>query len=116
MTKHLALGMAGETLAATYLAGRGYRILERNARLGHLEIDIIAMDPNNEILVFVEVKTRRAADPDFPVSAAFTLTKHTRIRHAAHRWNAARNYTGGFRIDLICIAEMKVADHVIDIL
>ncbi len=53
-----SLGTQGETLAANYLAARGYKILERNFRAGHQELDIIA--EHSDILHFVEVKTRRA--------------------------------------------------------
>lgn len=50
------LGKAGEDAACRYLRRRFYRILERNYRALHGEIDIIAR--RGEYLVFVEVKTR----------------------------------------------------------
>lgn len=50
------LGGRGEELAAEYLTKAGYRILERNFRLSHDEIDIIA--ENDKYIIFVEVKTR----------------------------------------------------------
>ena len=49
-------GRFGEELAAKLLRKKGYKILERNYRAGHNEIDIIA--ENKEYTVFVEVKTR----------------------------------------------------------
>lgn len=52
------LGQQGEDLAAEYLAASGYKILERNYRAGHHELDIIASLA--EIIHFVEVKTRHA--------------------------------------------------------
>lgn len=52
------LGQWGEALAAERLAGLGYRILERNWRCALGEIDVVAQD--GDILVFVEVKTRRS--------------------------------------------------------
>ncbi len=51
------LGKQGEAKAADFLAAKGYKILERNYRAGHQELDIIASE--NDILHFVEVKTRR---------------------------------------------------------
>lgn len=48
----------GENLACDYLAKKGYKILERNYRKSYAEIDIIALSPDREVLVFVEVKTR----------------------------------------------------------
>ncbi len=50
------LGQAGEDRAAHFLAKRGYRILERNYRTPHGEIDLIALHEGT--VVFVEVKTR----------------------------------------------------------
>jgi putative endonuclease len=54
-----ALGRHGEDLAAEHLRKAGYRILERNVRTRHGEIDIIAED--GECLVFVEVERWRPA-------------------------------------------------------
>lgn len=51
------LGQQGEALAAEYLTARGYKILERNYRSGHQELDIIASQDG--VLHFIEVKTRR---------------------------------------------------------
>ncbi len=50
------IGRFGENAATAYLKKKGYKILERNFRAGHNEIDIIA-SLGNEI-VFFEVKTR----------------------------------------------------------
>jgi len=55
-----SLGERGERLAARTLRRNGYSILERNAHLGRYEIDIIARE--EDTVVFVEVKTRRADD------------------------------------------------------
>ena len=48
------LGKQGEDFAAQYLENLGYKILERNFRSSHGEIDIIAKE--KDFLVFVEVK------------------------------------------------------------
>ena len=52
----LEFGKMGEQMAARYLADKGYIILEHNYRRGHLEIDLIALDGDE--LVIVEVKSR----------------------------------------------------------
>ena len=56
------LAKLGEDKACEYLKKLGYKIIERNFRKGYGELDIIAIDSTegkgNEILVFVEVKTR----------------------------------------------------------
>ena len=50
------IGRFGENVAVKLLRKKGYKILERNYRAGHNELDIIAED--KEHTVFVEVKTR----------------------------------------------------------
>ena len=50
------IGIIGETEAAKMLEKKGFRILERNWRMGHLEVDLIA--DNKKEIVFVEVKAR----------------------------------------------------------
>ena len=57
MKNNIGTGQSGELIAKEYLIDKGYNILESNYRNKIGEIDIIAMD--RDILVFVEVKTRR---------------------------------------------------------
>ena len=52
----LEFGKLGEQMTAKYLTDKGYIILEHNYRRGHLEIDLIAQDGDE--LVIVEVKSR----------------------------------------------------------
>jgi len=52
-------GNEGEQAARAYLEQQGYRCLAQNWRAGRLgELDLVMRSPEN-ILVFVEVKTRR---------------------------------------------------------
>jgi len=46
-------------VATNFLTARGYRIMERNFRCKGGEVDIIARDPADKSLVFIEVKARR---------------------------------------------------------
>ena len=55
--KRQLTGKKGEDVACDLLAGRGHTILERNHRVGHLEIDIISVSADG--IHFVEVKARR---------------------------------------------------------
>ena len=69
MATHNEFGRLGEELAVRYLMGKGYKILERNWRTIHKEIDILAKDGKD--LVVVEVKTRKTdeyGDPDIAVT------------------------------------------------
>jgi len=54
-TQKQILGQEGENIAIRHLINQKYKILARNFRDGYAEIDIIATD-NHELIV-VEVKT-----------------------------------------------------------
>ena len=55
--EHLKLGRRGEKLAVRHLKRNGYRVLARNWRCKHDELDVVAR--RDDLLVVVEVKTRR---------------------------------------------------------
>ena len=90
MDERKELGKAGEQLAVELLISKGYDILDRNWHFRHKEIDIIARD--HDELVVVEVKTRNAPVMESPeqaidrqkrrflVSAANAYVKYKRIR------------------------------------
>lgn len=59
VTSRRELGDFGERVAAHRLESLGMRIVERNLRIGRIEVDLIAEDGDE--LVFVEVRTRRGA-------------------------------------------------------
>lgn len=56
MALHQTLGSAGEQFVYEHLIKEGFIVRERNWRMGHLEVDIIA--ERNGTFHFVEVKTR----------------------------------------------------------
>ena len=66
MTK-IITGKKGERLAADFMTGNGYQILETNFRCPLGEIDIIARD--HQEIVFVEVKTRKSHALGYPEQA-----------------------------------------------
>lgn len=93
-------GKQGEDWAAAFLEQKNYEIVERNYRYKHSEIDIIAK--KDEILVFVEVKSRENADfgnPEEAVSAA----KRAQVHHAARYYLATQKITQEIRFDIIAI-------------
>jgi len=73
----------GEAAAARHLWWKGFRIMERNARFGHNEVDIIALD--GDTTVFVEVRTRASADP-IPPEDSITYPKRRHLRAAARMY------------------------------
>jgi putative endonuclease len=61
------IGQWGEEVAVDYLTAKGYSILARNVHYAHGEIDIVAK--KDDLLVFVEVKTRRSHSFAYPEDA-----------------------------------------------
>jgi putative endonuclease len=78
-----ALGRGAEAAAADYLARAGFKVIERNVRLGHGEIDLVCRDA--DVLVFVEVKCRRATWGDSP-AAAVSWHKQRRLTRLAQHY------------------------------
>jgi putative endonuclease len=94
-------GSECERASASYLAGRGYHILERNFRCRGGEVDLIALD--GATVVFVEVKMRRSLARGAPIEAV-TPIKQSRVRKAAQVY---LSYCGQVftrvRFDVICV-------------
>lgn len=99
ITTRAQIGSRGEDLAAEYLSGDGFTILDRNWRCRYGELDIIAAE--GEVLVFVEVKTRTGRAFGTPAEAV-TQTKLRRLRRLAGIWLAAQGGSWpAVRIDVI---------------
>ena len=100
-----AVGNWGEQRAAEYLEARGYKILQRNFRHGHGEIDLVAED--QEVLVFVEVKTQRSE----AMGEAFnwvTRRKQRQIGRVALAYLTFNNITNrDCRFDVIAVARRE---------
>ena len=75
-------GDKGEELAVEFLESEGYSIINRNYRYGKGEIDIIAKDPEQEGLVFVEVKSRKSLEYGAPENA-ITRNKIKQLKRIA---------------------------------
>lgn len=73
------LGNTGEKFVALFLQNKNFKILAQNYRTKLGEIDLIAQ--KEELIVFVEVKTRRKEY--FPISTVVTLGKQRKIGKTA---------------------------------
>jgi len=116
------MGRSGERHAARWLRRRGYRIAGRNIRgEGHAagEADIVAIAPDRETIVIVEVKTRGvcegAASVHLPPEAALTTHKRDTLRTLA-RELARTHHWGGrpIRIDGVAIEYVTRGQRVVD--
>lgn len=96
-------GNQGEEIATAYLTARGYRILERNFRCKGGEVDIVARDPRDKSLVFVEVKARRDLSYGVP-QLAVTPFKQRQISKASLTWLSSKQlHDQNARFDVIAI-------------
>lgn len=95
-----ALGLRGEGVARRFLEGRGYRILEENFTCPWGEIDLIARE--GEVLVFVEVKTRRSARFGRPQEAVHGR-KQRQILKVAEAYMTTRRLKVPCRVDVVAI-------------
>ncbi len=105
------VGRRGEDVALTYLQRSGFLVLGRDVRLERDQIDILAYDPSEQSLVFVEVKARSAWSQDFRPELGLDARKRRAMVRAARRWVRERGYEGGYRMDLVCVVEGRVVDH-----
>lgn len=97
------LGRLGEDLAASYLKGEGYEILVRNYRCREGEADLVALDPERDYAVLVEVKTRRAgtvSDGTYPEEAV-DAKKRRRYRRIAACFLMDYYPTPAIRFDVV---------------
>ncbi len=104
MTEKHDLGRKGEDFAVNYLIKRGFTILERNWRFSKAEIDIICK--KEEILVFVEVKTKSYTYFGQPEESV-DLKKETLIIDAANRYMEKVHHDWEIRFDIITLILQK---------
>ena len=110
MTTKMQTGSDGERMAAEYLAGKGYEVLERNYRYGRAEIDLIVKKKN--WLVFVEVKTRSRSDFGFPEEFVDRV-KEELILMAAENYIHKINWEGNVRYDIVSVLGVGVGREIV---
>ena len=111
MAKHNELGKQGEQAAWEFLIAKGYTVRETNWRIGKLEIDIVAQEPQANRLHIIEVKTRSNTEHYDPMQA---ITR-TKIRNLV---NAAAGYISQYQLKMsvqydVMIIEGKAPDFTI---
>jgi putative endonuclease len=95
------LGAFGEAWAAGYLSRLGYRVIDRNVRNQHGEIDIVARD--GDALVFVEVKTRRTSRFGAP-QESITPARYARLARCVEAYlQRLATPPERYRIDVVAI-------------
>jgi putative endonuclease len=89
-TRRQAVGRWGEDVAAEYLKGLGYEVVDRNVRTPFGEIDLVVR--RGEFLFFVEVKTRTNRSFGLPEDSV-------NLRKQSHMLAAAEHYAGEHGVD-----------------
>ena len=96
-------GRRAETVAAAWLERQGWRVLDRNWRFHHKELDLVV--EREGIVAFVEVKAR-ADDGWGHALEAITVRKRRDLAVAARGWLAEH---GGpfhtFRFDAVVVVQ-----------
>ena len=95
------LGREGEELAAEYLKGNGFHLLEQNYRCRLGEVDLIA--EKGEDLFFIEVKSRRSVEGVSPLELV-PYPKQVHISKVAQHYFASkqvRDRNGRFALVII---------------
>ncbi len=114
MAQHNELGKEGEQKALQMLQVKGYTILETNWRQQKDEVDIIAKD--HDELVIVEVKTR-STDYFGNPEEAVTPRKARNLIRAAEAYIEINDLDTDVRFDIVSIIltkEKMVINHIVD--
>ncbi len=100
MAEHNDIGIKGEEIAVMHLLSKSYYILEKNWRYGRLEVDIIARQKDE--LVIVEVKTRTG---NFLASPGETVDKRKQkmLIRAANAYISKTKMNLDVRFDIITV-------------
>ena len=104
------LGIKGEASAVRFLKKNGCAIIETNYRTRLGEIDIVASD--GDIIVFVEVKTRKKEGMISPKEAV-TPSKQRTISKLAQTWLKSKGKYGmKARFDVIAIISDRESERI----
>lgn len=107
-----ALGRFGEDIAVRHLEADGFTVLERNWRCELGEIDIVARDGGE--LVVVEVKTRSSVNHGTPFEA-ITQRKLHRLERLGIAWMKARGVRPrGMRVDIVAVLRPRTGPTVVE--
>jgi putative endonuclease len=98
-----ALGRVAEEAAARFLERAGLAVAERNVRFPEGEIDLVCRDAG--VVVFVEVKCRRAGWDEAP-AAAVSWHKQRRLTRLARHYLKRRRLDGiRCRFDVVSVTQ-----------
>lgn len=98
--ENMDLARMGELKAENYLSAKGFTVIERNWYHRHKEIDLIAFDEDE--LVIIEVKTRTAPVLDNP-ALAIDRKKKRNLVFAANAYARKNRISKEVRFDVVWV-------------
>lgn len=104
MAEHNQEGKWGEQVAADWLKGQGYLILNRNWRAGSslVDLDLVCLSPDKRCTVFMEVKTR-SDNMTIEPEDAVNIKKMRNLGRVADRYVKLYDVTNEIRFDIITV-------------
>ncbi len=116
-----ALGQAAEDFAARWLTSRGYELIERNYRRRWGEADIIVRDPDQDVTVIVEVRSRRDTRRGVDALLSVGHRKQRQLLRIAHGMLSESAVEFDLRIDVLVVGGdpergFRVLAHVVNAL
>lgn len=109
MTDKIETGSIGENLAAEYLVGKGFRVVEKNYRWRKAEIDLIVQ--REDWLIFVEVKTRSSSAYGEPETFVSDFQRRL-IYEAAEEYIYKTDWQGNIRFDIVSVKPSRIPEIV----
>lgn len=100
MAEHNESGSLAEQLAADWLVGRGYELVEKNYRHGHAEIDLVMK--HRGLLIFVEVKFRSGTGFGFAEEFVDSIKKKLLVK-AADNYIYEKDWQKDIRFDILAV-------------
>jgi putative endonuclease len=99
------LGRAGEAAAADFYERAGYQVLAHSYRYQRAEVDLVVRK-GQELLVFVEVKTRSGSQYGTPETFVSPRKKEL-FRLAATHLQEEMDWRGDIRFDILALLQLS---------
>ena len=99
------LGRWGETAAADFLSRNGYRVVAKNLRTPHGEIDLLV--EKDGVTVFVEVKTRSGLGYGRPEEAVTREKQSHLLAAIAYYWQTSPGEETDWRVDVVAVVRRE---------
>ncbi len=114
MTTNYAHGHDAEQIAADYLKGKGFQIVELNWKTRYCEVDIVA--DKDDVVYLVEVKYRKTNTQGGGLDY-ITPKKLGQMQFAAELWVSNHDWQGEYQLAALEVSgeDFAVTDFITDV-